>query len=162
MVGYLSTSSLLLGWRGTRISNTTVGGYRKLVTVPMTEPAATEPATSEPPTKKQRLDGTEPALAGNAEGATEWKDLTLNINNCVTKDAAGKSFHELAAMSVQILQGLSGLKEEITACLDVHTVQDLADYKFARYADAIATLASTEVEGKRPERSSMNVGLVVS
>lgn len=117
----------------------------------------------EPPTKKARMEeGKAPKPATHKQRVEEWKDQTCNINAAVMLGAEKSSFHELVDKPVHTLQGLPVSQEESLSALGIHTIGDLASYKYAQWAEAVVTLADYEDEGKRKEGSTMNIGMVVS
>ena len=88
---------------------------------------------------------------------TGFEDHTLNISTAIMKDDEGKHFTDLVTAEVSTMQGIGPKATEVAAELKLNTVEDLANYKFFKWARAIATLAETEVEGDRPEGSMINV-----
>lgn len=69
----------------------------------------------------------------------------MNINNAVDKSYEGKSFKELADAPVGALQGLSeGDANLLKEAFNVKTIKDLAELKYVKWAQAIATLAEVE------------------
>eukprot|EP00640_Fibrocapsa_japonica_P007323 CAMPEP_0113936078 /NCGR_PEP_ID=MMETSP1339-20121228/3061_1 /TAXON_ID=94617 /ORGANISM="Fibrocapsa japonica" /LENGTH=196 /DNA_ID=CAMNT_0000938417 /DNA_START=109 /DNA_END=699 /DNA_ORIENTATION=+ /assembly_acc=CAM_ASM_000762 len=111
--------------------------------VPSSEaPTSEEPSSEEPSSKKAKILG---------EG------YTLNINNAVDKSYEIKSLTEIAEAPVAAIQGISDRGAEILAKYRVHSVADLAEWKFAKWCEAIVILADTEEPGKRDEASMMNI-----
>lgn len=88
---------------------------------------------------------------------TGWEDHTLNCEKALMKDKEGDHFATLASDSVTVIQGIGPVTTEVMEHLNVKTVSDLAKYKYFHLARAISTLAETEVEGKRPSSSVMNI-----
>jgi hypothetical protein len=70
--------------------------------------------------------------------------MALNLNNALDKAYEGKTFKELVDMPLEGFQGLSEEAGKTLANLGLKTVKDLADWKFAHWAQAIVTLAKTE------------------
>lgn len=69
----------------------------------------------------------------------------MNINNAVTKPYESMSLKELVKAPVNALQGVSdGDAELLAKAFNVKTIEDLANLKFAKWAQAIVTLAATE------------------
>lgn len=69
----------------------------------------------------------------------------MNINNAVDKSYEGKSFKELADAPVGALQGVSeGDANLLKEAFNVKTIKDLAELKYVKWAQAIATLAEVE------------------
>ena len=119
-------------------------------------------AAVEPATKRARLEGNEIKPSTHEERVEEWKNQTCNINGAVMLGAEKNSFHELVDMPVHTLQGLPVSKEEALEALGIKTIKDLAEYKYAIWAEAIVILAQYEDEGGRKEGSTMNIGPLVS
>uniref|UniRef100_A0A7S0FNT0 Uncharacterized protein n=1 Tax=Minutocellus polymorphus TaxID=265543 RepID=A0A7S0FNT0_9STRA len=92
---------------------------------------------------------------------TGFEEHTLNISTAIMKDDEGKHFTELIAAEVSTMQGIGPKSAEVAAELNISTVEDLANYKYFKWARALATLAETEVEGDRPGGSMMNVNKMV-
>lgn len=53
---------------------------------------------------------------------------------------------EIAALPPSALQGLPGRAYELLAALKIHTLKDLAKWKYAAWAEAIASLAKYETD----------------
>jgi hypothetical protein len=69
----------------------------------------------------------------------------MNIDTIVDKEYVGKSFRELAEAPVSALRGLSAKDAKaLQAAFGVHTVRELAQLNFVRWACAIAILADEE------------------
>lgn len=69
----------------------------------------------------------------------------MNINFAVDKEWEDKTLKEIANAPVAALQGVSDrMAEHLYEALKVKTVNDLANNKFIRWAQAISTLADTE------------------
>lgn len=69
----------------------------------------------------------------------------MNINKAVDKAYQGKSFSEILQAPVAALKGLSdGDAEKLKEAFNVKTVEDLANLKYVKWAQAIAALAATE------------------
>lgn len=65
-----------------------------------------------------------------------------DINQFVDKDYEGMDFKELAQCPVEAIQGLSqGDAEKLKDAFNVQTIQELADNKFVRIAQAITALS---------------------
>ena len=77
------------------------------------------------------------------------------------KDDEGKHFTDLVTAEVSTMQGIGPKATEVAAELHINTVEDLANYKYYKWARALATLAETELKGDRPEGSMMNVNKMV-
>ena len=92
---------------------------------------------------------------------TGFEDHTLNISTAIMKDDEGKHFTDLVTAEVSTMQGIGPKATEVAAELKLNTIEDLAHYKYFKWARAIATLAETEVEGDRPDGSMMNINKMV-
>ncbi|RZS40702.1 hypothetical protein EV193_10311 [Herbihabitans rhizosphaerae] len=67
--------------------------------------------------------------------------MALNVNKLVDKAYEDKSFSELLAAPPSALEGLTTKHDEVLAGLGIKTVGDLAKWKYAERAAAIAALA---------------------
>jgi hypothetical protein len=73
--------------------------------------------------------------------------VAMNINNAVTKPYESMSLKELVKAPVNALQGVSdGDAELLAKAFNVKTIEDLANLKYAKWAQAIVTLAATETK----------------
>ncbi|MET0320166.1 MAG: hypothetical protein ABW069_05550 [Duganella sp.] len=69
----------------------------------------------------------------------------MNIDTVVDKEFVGHNFRALANAPVSALRGISAKDAKALAtAFDVHTVRDLANLQFVKWATAIATLADLE------------------
>jgi len=100
--------------------------------------------SSEPPTKKSK-----------PSDSSDWKDHKLNCAEALVKADEGKTFTEIADSPVSALQGIGPVSSKVLDALKIHTVKELASYKFYKMAKAMVSLAATE--GDRPDGSAMNV-----
>lgn len=77
----------------------------------------------------------------------------MNLHTVVDKDYIGQNFRALAAAPVSALRGISAKDAKALAqAFNVHTVRDLANLEFVKWATAIATLA--DVEQATPEEQA--------
>jgi predicted flap endonuclease-1-like 5' DNA nuclease len=76
----------------------------------------------------------------------------MNIDNCIVSAAETKSFTEMVASPLHILEGITTKTEELFATFKVKTVGDLADFKYCRWAEAIVELAKHEEGHTNAER----------
>lgn len=84
----------------------------------------------------------------------------MNIDTIVDKDYAGKSFRELCNAPLSALRGLSDKDAKaIAKALDVHTVGELADLKFVKWASALRVLAEEEDDGHGAAEHLLDDGL---
>jgi len=121
-------------------TNTTTTTQRNLTKVTMSE-------STEPVAKKIK---------------TGYEEHILNISEAVMKGDEADHFKELLGKSVSTMQGIGTQATEVVEHLGLDTVQDLADYKYFKWARALSTLAETETEGGRLEGSMMNVDKMVT
>lgn len=70
--------------------------------------------------------------------------MAINLNNALDKAYEGKSLKELVDMPLAGFQGLSEDAGKTLEKLGLKTVKDLAEWKFAHWAQAIVALAKTE------------------
>lgn len=69
----------------------------------------------------------------------------MNIDTVVDKEYLGQSFRALAAAPVSALRGVSAKDAKALAqAFNVHSVRDLANMDFVKWAQAITTLADLE------------------
>ncbi|SFU52456.1 hypothetical protein [Pseudoduganella namucuonensis] len=69
----------------------------------------------------------------------------MNIDTVVDKEYLGKCFRELADAPVSALRGVSNNDAKALAkAFNVHTVRELAELDFVKWAQAIAVLADHE------------------
>ncbi|GMH45861.1 hypothetical protein BSKO_13824 [Bryopsis sp. KO-2023] len=91
----------------------------------------------------------------------DFEEYTLNVNLAVDKEDEVKSFGDLAASPVEVVQGIAEKGAAALEPLGVKTVKDLGTNKFFRWARAIVTLAGKEEEGKRGEGAMLNIDRAV-
>lgn len=78
----------------------------------------------------------------------------MNIHNVVDKAYENKSFQEIANAPVSILEGVSSKDAELLRkTFNIKTVRDLANLKYAKWANAIVTLAD-EVDAATPQEKA--------
>ena len=83
-------------------------------------------------------------LADSAEGDFRPEDSSMNINKAVDKAYETRSFREIRDAPVASLQGVSDEKGDIWGKVGVHSVQDLANSKYFRWAEAIIEMSKYE------------------
>ena len=78
-------------------------------------------------------------------------DANRKCHECVQGCRQGRrqgteklTFSEMVASPIHILQGLSEKAEELFKHLGVHTVSELAEFKYARWAEAIVEMSKYE------------------
>ena len=71
----------------------------------------------------------------------------MNIDTVADKEYVGQSFRALADAPISALRGVSAKDAKALAqAFNVHTVRELADLRFVKWAAAITTLAEHEQE----------------
>jgi predicted flap endonuclease-1-like 5' DNA nuclease len=107
----------------------------------------------EPETKKQKTD--------NESTETGWEGHTLNASQALMKADEGRHFVAVIKYNVTTLQGIGPVASKVLDALGIHTIEQLAKYKYFLIARAIKTLAEMETKGGRPAGSVMNVDKAV-
>lgn len=82
-------------------------------------------------------------LAGTCSGERR-EGSTFNMNKALMKDAEKLSLTAITEMPASTLQGLSEEKAKLLEKMNVSTVKDLAELKYANWAEAIVALAEYE------------------
>ncbi|EGD77936.1 hypothetical protein PTSG_09571 [Salpingoeca rosetta] len=82
---------------------------------------------------------------------------TFNVNKALDKEFETKPLREVVQLPPSALQGLADRANEMLAAFHVKTIADLAQWKHARIAQAICTLAAVEEEGKRDPSGESNI-----
>lgn len=118
--------------------------------------AEVAPEVTEPAVKKAKGDD------GEAVPKTGWENYTMNVAEAVVIASEGEHLSTIADGPVSALQGIGPEATKVADVLGIKTVRELAQYKYFKMARAITTLAATEVEGKRPATSVMNLDKAVS
>ena len=109
--------------------------------------------TGEPEAKKQKTD--EPTETG-------WEGHALNTSEALMKADEGRHFIAIIKDDVTTLQGIGPYASKVLDALGIHTIEQLAKYKYFLLARAIKTLAETETDGGRPAAGSvMNIDKAV-
>jgi hypothetical protein len=80
------------------------------------------------------------------------KGSVMNIDNGIVNEAETKSFADMVASPLHILEGLTTKTEDMFATFGVKTVGDLAEFKYCRWAEAIVELAKHEEGHTESER----------
>jgi len=78
----------------------------------------------------------------------------MNIDKLVDKAYETKSLKEIVDSPVAALQGLSEAAGSLLGDLGVKTVDDLASFKYCRWAEAIVVASKHENEGTEAERKA--------
>lgn len=84
----------------------------------------------------------------------------LNIASALKRADEGHYFHELPDQPVTALQGIGPKHADWLETLGIHTIQQLADYKFfhlARSIDTLANIGNAEEPDGRLDHAVMNV-----
>ena len=76
----------------------------------------------------------------------------MNVDEAVDKEAESMTFNEMIESPIHILQGLTPDAEELFKTMGVKNVGELADWKFARWAEAIVELSKYDVTKTDTER----------
>jgi hypothetical protein len=84
---------------------------------------------------------------------------TLNVNLALKKTDEGRSFgdHVSQGQPITVLQGIGPVSKDAMNALGIHTISDLANYRYYHLAKAIATMADVEDSGQRAADSQMNI-----
>jgi len=85
------------------------------------------------------------------------RGYTLNLNNAVDKEHESKSFHEILKLHPSALQGLATRADKMLEKFHIHTIEELANWKFFHIARSFEVLASVEEKGKRHSDCKSNV-----
>jgi hypothetical protein len=88
---------------------------------------------------------------------TTWSEHRLNCGRALVKAAEVSNFKDLCQQPATTLQGIGPKHGAKLQQVGLHTIQDLANYRFFHLAAAIQTLAETEQEGGRLELAVMNM-----
>jgi vacuolar-type H+-ATPase subunit H len=83
-------------------------------------------------------------MAGVETKDGRLSDSVMNVDEAVDKDAEAKTFTEMIESPIHILQGLTPEAEALFAKMDVKSVGDLADWKYAHWAEAMVELSKYE------------------
>jgi len=76
----------------------------------------------------------------------------MNVDKMVDKAYETKTLHQLVTAPVAALQGVSEAAGSLLEELGVNTVEDLASFKYCRWAEAIAVASQHENEGTEADR----------
>jgi len=77
-------------------------------------------------------------MDGRADGSM------MNVNKGLDKDSENLPLSDIVQLPVHALQGLTEPKAEVFAQLGVKTIQDLGNFKYCQWAEAMATAAKFE------------------
>jgi predicted flap endonuclease-1-like 5' DNA nuclease len=83
-------------------------------------------------------------LATIEEVGGRLEESTMNVNFGLIKEFESCSFTEIITLPVHALQGITPEKGEVFASLGVKTIQDLAQFKFCKWAEAMKIVAKFE------------------
>lgn len=72
------------------------------------------------------------------------EESTMNVNHGLDKDFEHLSFTEMILQPVHALQGITPTRGEIFASLGVKTIEDLANFKYCKWAEALQVAAKFE------------------
>ena len=76
----------------------------------------------------------------------------MNIDHALDKEHETKSFKEVLELPLSALEGLTTKADEILKDLGVKTIGDLAEFKYAAWAEALTILAPYEETKTKEER----------
>lgn len=76
----------------------------------------------------------------------------MNVDQAVDKDAEPMSFTEMIESPIRILQGLTAEAEALFGKMGVKSVGELAEWKYAQWAEAIVELSKYEFTKDETER----------
>jgi predicted RecB family nuclease len=71
-------------------------------------------------------------------------ESVMNVDKAVDKEQEKMTFTEMVASPIHIIQGLTKEAEELFKHLGVHTVGELAEFKYARWAEALLEMSKYE------------------
>lgn len=83
-------------------------------------------------------------LATVEEEGGRSEESTMNMNKGLDKACENLPLKEIVQQPVHALQGITAAKREIFASLGVKTIEDLANFKYCRWAEAIQTAGKFE------------------
>ncbi|GMH45862.1 hypothetical protein BSKO_13825 [Bryopsis sp. KO-2023] len=83
-------------------------------------------------------------LADKEEEGKRSADAAMHANSAVVKEFELKSFKEMADAPVWALQGISPRMAEDLSAVQIRSVRDFAESKYAAWSEAIVTLAALE------------------
>lgn len=89
-------------------------------------------------------------LAATEEDGGRAEASTMNVNKGLDKEYEHFPLRDLIRLPVHALQGISEAKGEVWTSLGVKTVEDLAEFKYCKWAEALTVVAKYEevVDGK--------------
>lgn len=93
----------------------------------------------------------------NKKAKTGWEDHKCNASEALMKANEGMHFDDIIKSEVSVLQGIGPMHSEVSAALNITTVEELATYKFYLIAKSLKTLAGVETKDGRLSGSVMNV-----
>lgn len=76
----------------------------------------------------------------------------MNVDEAVDKSSEAKTFTEMVESPISILQGLTTEADELFASMGVKTVGELAEWKYAKWAEAFLELSNYEFTKTETER----------
>jgi predicted flap endonuclease-1-like 5' DNA nuclease len=91
-------------------------------------------------------------LAGTEEAGKRDVSSAMNIDKAVDKEWEHKSLMEIAKAPLSALEGLTHKANESFKAMHIHTIADLADWKFAKRAEAIVEASKFEHTKTSQER----------
>ena len=76
----------------------------------------------------------------------------MNLDKALDKEHETKSLKEILELPISAMEGLTTKADDTLKELGVHTISDLADFKYAAWAEAIVYLAPYEETKTKEER----------
>ncbi|CAE7204223.1 ANKEF1 [Symbiodinium natans] len=89
--------------------------------------------------------------------AKKMPNYNLNINSAVDKEYEGSSLTDIVAAPTSALQGVGPKGRDVLKKFKLHTIGDLASWKFYRISKSILGLSTLEQKGKREEGAALNI-----
>lgn len=83
--------------------------------------------------------------------------MAININKAVDKAFETKTLKEIADAPVSALEGLGDAIDKALAPVGIKSIRELADWKVAAAATALATLAATEKKAEIDGKSAKDL-----
>jgi len=108
------------------------------------------PATTRKKPKKQKTE--KKAKKPKAEAVHQ-----LNVNKAVDKKHENKTLAEIVKLPPSAIQGLAEKADAVFARFNIKTIEDMANWKFYNWAQAIVEMSKFEAKGKRDEVSRQNI-----
>lgn len=98
-----------------------------------------------------------PVEPNKKRAKTDKPIYNFNMNYFLVKDAEALPLRTIADMPVDVLQGLAKLGKEALNPRGVHTVRDLANWKYYKIARAIVACIEAQQDCRRDPLAEMNI-----